>query len=127
MATPPSAPLPDRTVQTDGRVYATEFWAGRKLRWERLHVGGGVLLELAGTVGLSAVTRFLGRERQRAIDEDGDAHLLYYFAPELGLSFERLPSLELVVRVPHRSGGDRTLGHMEEGYNADVVGVRYSF
>jgi hypothetical protein len=50
----------------------------------------------------------------------------FYFAPEVGLSVSELPRFELVVRVSHRFGGGTTLGHMESGYNADVIGVRYS-
>lgn len=120
-------PLPDLTQRLDGRVYSTELWFGPKLRWENLHLGPELRLEISGTLGLSGVTRTIGRERQREMDDHGNAHLLYYIAPEIGASLRSLPRLELVIRIPHRSGGDHTLGNMEEGYNADIVGVRYSF
>jgi len=122
-----SLPYPDQTVQTQNRIHTIEIWAGGKLRWDNIHVGSSFLLEFAGTVGLSAVSRAIGRERQRQIDDNGNAHLLYYLAPEMGISMSAHPNFELVLRVPHRSGGGRTLGNMEEGYNANVVGVRYSY
>jgi len=118
---------PDLTQRLDGRVYSTEVWGGGKIRWENLRVGGDVRLELALTVGLSGVSRTIGRERQREIDNHGNAHILGYVAPELGLSLDSLPNLELVLRMPHRSGAGGTFGHMREGYNANVAGVRYSF
>lgn len=118
---------PDLTQRLAGRIYSTELWAGGKLRWENLRVGSQARFELAFTLGLSGVTRSIGRERQREIDDNGNAHLLYYLAPEVGLGLVALPDLELVFRVPHRSGGAKSLGHMEEGYNADVLGVRYRF
>ncbi len=125
--TPAVGPHPDTTVQINGRVYSTEFWAGGKFRWENFHIGHGVKLEFAGAFGLSAVTRTIGRERQREIERQGNAHILGYLAPEVGMSLDRLPNFELVISVPHRSGAWGTFGHMEEGYNADVIGVRYYF
>jgi hypothetical protein len=120
-------PYPDKTVLTRGETHSIEVWAGGKVRWENFKLGGGVSLEVAATVGLSGVTRALGRERQRAIDNHGNAHLLGFVAPELGVSLRGVPRFELVVRVMHRSGAGGTFGSMREAYNADVVGVRYAF
>jgi len=118
---------PDSTVLTNNRIHTFELWTGGKFRWDNFHLGDFGLLEVAVTGGFSAVSRPLGRERQRQIDDGGNAHFLYYFAPEIGFSLRAHPNLELVMRVPHRSGGGGTLGDMEEAYNANVLGLRYSF
>jgi hypothetical protein len=120
---PPSA---DTTVRTNGTIHSVELWGGGKVRWENIKLGG-INLEVAATVGLSAVTRTLGAERQREIDRHGNAHVLGFVYPELGVSLVRVPRFELVIRVMHRSGAGGTFGGMREGYNADVVGVRYAF
>jgi len=124
---PDNVPHPDLTQRLNGRVYSTEAWLGGKIRWENFHLGHGIRLEIAGTIGLSGVTRTIGRERQREIDDGGNAHVQGYIAPELGVSIDSLPNFELVVRMPHRSGAAGTFGRMREAYNADVVGVRYYF
>lgn len=120
-------PYPDATVTIADPIHSLEAWGGGKVRWENLPLGGFAKLALAGTVGLSAVTRPIGRERQREIDDHGNAHVLFYIAPEVAASLNAYRNFELVIRVPHRSGAGGTLGHMEEGYNADVVGIRYYF
>lgn len=125
--TPAVGPHVDTTVRIDGRVYSTEMWGGGKIRWENFRPAAGVRLEVAATVGLSVVTRTIGRERQREIEREGNAHTLGYVSPEVGVALDQLPNFELVVRVPHRSGAWGTFCHMQEGYNADVVGVRYAF
>jgi hypothetical protein len=118
---------PDQTLRLNGRVFSTEIWAGAKVRWGTFEPVAGFHIALALTLGLSAVTRSLGREEQRVIDYDGNAHLLGYVAPECAFSMVRLPRMELVIRDPHRSGAAGTFGNMREGYNANVVGLRYSF
>jgi hypothetical protein len=117
---------PERTVRSNGLVHSVELWAGGKVRWENFKLGG-VSFEVAGTIGLSGVTRAIGRERQRQIADHGNAHLLGFVAPELGVSLDAVPHFELVARVMHRSGAGGTFGGMREGYNADVLGVRYAF
>jgi hypothetical protein len=116
----------DLTVWHSSLIHSAELRVGGKVRWENFRLGGA-RFEIAGTAGLSAVTRTLGRERQREIEYRANAHLLGFVAPELGVSLDREPGLELVVRVLHRSGAGGTFGGMREGYNADVVGVRYAF
>jgi hypothetical protein len=117
---------PARTVRTNGLVHSVELWLGGKVRWENFKLGG-VGFEVAGTVGLSGVTRPIGRERQRQISDHGNAHLLGFVAPELGVSLDAVPHFELVARVMHRSGAGGTFGGIREGYNADVLGIRYAF
>jgi hypothetical protein len=58
---------PERTVRSNGLVHSVELWAGGKVRWENFKLGG-VSFEVAGAVGLSGVTRAIGRERQRQIE-----------------------------------------------------------
>jgi len=123
---PYDPPYSDRTVWHSSMVHSAELRVGATVRWENLKLWGA-RFEVAGTVGLSAVTRTLGRERQREIEYHANAHLLGYVAPELGVSLDRSPQFELVVRVMHRSGAGGLFGGMKEGYNADVIGVRYAF
>jgi len=120
-------PHPDDTVKFSGYMYTTEGWIGPKLRWENFHPAQGTHLSLAATVGVSGVTRTMGRERAREIDLRGNAHFLGYVSPEVNLAFDRLPNWEFVLRETHRSGALGTFGHMREGYNANVLGVRYIF
>lgn len=116
----------DPTVLTDGEVHSFEFWDGVKLRWQDFKVGA-VRIEFAGTIGLSVVTRTIGRERQRVIDDHGAGHLLGFIAPEIGFSLAQAPRFELTARVMHRSGAGGLFGGVKEGYNANVVGLRYTF
>ena len=116
----------DRTIITNSMSHSGELIAGGKVRWENIRLGS-VRFEFAGTVGLSAVTRSIGRERQRELVAHANAHLLGYVSPEVGLSLDRVPNFELIVRLMHRSGAGGTFGGMKEGYNADVVGLRYAF
>ena len=116
----------DHTVWDSSLIHSAELRVGGQVRWETFKLGG-VRFEIAGTVGLSGVTRTLGRERQREIEYRANAHLLGFVAPEVGVSLDDEPTFELVVRVLHRSGAGGTFGGMKEGYNADVVGVRYAF
>ncbi len=118
---------PDSTVEFTGRMYSTEAWFGGKLRWENFRPTQNTHLSVAATVGLSGVTRTMGRERAREIDAHGNAHLLGYVSPEVNLAFDSLPNWEFVLRETHRSGALGTFGHMREGYNANVLGVRYIF
>jgi len=124
---PYDPPYRDKTVRTNGLVHSIELWIGGKVRWENFKLPGGIRLEVAGTVGFSGVTRPIGREHQREIEYHANAHFLGFVAPELGLSLASVPRFELVFRVMHRSGAGGTFGGMKEGYNGDVIGVRYAF
>ncbi len=107
---------------------SAELWAGVYLRHTGLEILPGVLLRPSLTVGLSAVNRSIGMERVRESGKDGrDARLLFYIGPELAFALARFPRWELVYRLHHRSGGHEILGNMQEGNNANVLGVRYWF
>jgi hypothetical protein len=122
----------DSIIKSNSIVQSAEFWAGPQLRYDGIplfdlvRIGGGL------TVGLSAATAPIGRELERQIEAPGNARLLYYLGPEIDVSFPSLPDLEFVLKLQHRSGGAQvsslpTLGHMAEGYNADVFGIRWRF
>ncbi len=110
-----------------GERWSGEVWVGPTIRHRGLPVFGVALLKPAVTVGFSAVDRSIGEERDREARNDRDATLLYYFGPELAFSVPRHPQWELVYRLHHRSGGNRTLGDMGEGHNASTLGLRRRF
>lgn len=120
----------------DGNTYgesgtSQEIWVGPKIRHTGLKLGP-VILKPAVTVGFSFVTESYGLERTREIRDNGNAHLVYYLGPELGLSLKSKPNLELVGRIHHRSGAALvsylpTIGKMGDTNNANLVGVRYRF
>ncbi len=104
-----------------------ELWGGLGIRHRGVPIGPGVRLRPSVTAGLSVVDRAMGLERERERRRDGDVRLLYYFAPEVAFAATARPDWELVVRLHHRSGGNRTLGRMGEGHNAHAVGLRKRF
>jgi hypothetical protein len=119
-------------ITSSSAIQSAELWVGPQIRYagvllfDAVRVGGSV------TVGLSTVSNSIGIEQQREIIDNGNARLLYYFGPEITFSTPAAPRFELYVRVQHRSGGREvpilpTLGNMAEGYNANVVGLRYRF
>ena len=89
--------------------------------FDTVRIGAGLV------AGASAVTRSIGREREREIGLSGNASVLVYLAPELYVSLPNVPNLELVLRVHHRSGIGRRIGNIDEGYNANALGIRYWF
>lgn len=102
-----------------------EVWFGPRLRHRGISVGNVFTLSPSVTFGLSAVTSPIGIERARELASGGDATLLFYFGPEIALFFHSMPNVEFFYRVHHRSGALGTLGKMEEGSNAQVLGIRY--
>ncbi|MCP1198928.1 hypothetical protein [Notoacmeibacter sp. MSK16QG-6] len=108
-----------------------ELWAGPTIRHKGLPIGP-ILLKPAFTFGLTAVTGSYGLERQREIEEDGDATLLYFMAPEIAVSLKSRPNIDFVYRAQHRSGGKNifflpALGNMGDTTNANTFGVRVHF
>jgi len=108
-----------------GGMSSAEFWGGGTLRLRGIPLGSEVAIAPGVIVGLSAVTKPLDIERRREIEHDGNATLLFYLSPELALQFKRWPNTELVYRLHHRSGLYDTLGKMQEGSNAHVLGLRW--
>jgi hypothetical protein len=103
-----------------------ELWGGIHLQ-ATIRISDVVYITPAITIGLSAVTSAIGVESERAIQHQGNPYLLFYFSPEIAFTLPRFPNVDLVFQVHHRSGLYGTLGHMQEGSNAQVIGLRYHF
>jgi hypothetical protein len=114
------------TIKSATMLHSGELWTGLRFRYEGVSFYG-VRLSGAVTGGFSYVTDSIGRERARELDNNGNARFLFYAGPELALSLDSYPDWQLVYRQEHRSGMGGTLGKMEEGYNANVIGLRYTF
>lgn len=119
-------------VLSDRILQSYEFWGGPQIRYAGVLLFNAIRVGGAVTFGLSAATNSIGRELDRELTTGANPHLLYYLGPEFDFSTPSLPNVEVVVRLQHRSGCKAfgflpTLGNMQEGYNADVVGLRYRF
>lgn len=108
-----------------GRDLTGEAWAGFSVGHEGFQFGR-VTVAPAVVLGLSAVTTASGIEARRA-GKDGDATLLFYLGPEIALRHQRFPNVELVYRIHHRSGAWNALGNMRDGYNGNIIGLRFGF
>jgi hypothetical protein len=117
----------DTIIKSSSIVHSGEFWAGPQIRWSGILLFDSVRVGGAVTAGLSAATASIGRERQREINDSGNARFLFYLGPELDFSAPSIPNLEFVLKLQHRSGANGTLGNLEEGYNGNVAGIRYRF
>jgi hypothetical protein len=119
---------PGQTVLTSGIVNSGELWFGPAIRYESLVLFDALRVIPGITAGLSATTNSIGKERQRELTTaGGDARFLGYLGPEIAFSWVTAPQWELVIAMHHRSGANGTLGHLMEGYNANVAGLRYRF
>lgn len=117
----------DTKVWSSHLVHSGELWGGARLRYEGLVLFDRLRIAPAVTLGLSATTNSIGRERERELSQHGNARLLFYFGPELAFSLTRHENIELTFGVHHRSGANRALGGIEEGYDANTLGLRYRF
>ena len=119
---------PGQTVITSGVLNSGELWFGPALRYESLVLFNTLRVIPGWTVGFSLTTNSIGKERQRELTTPGgDARFLGYLGPEVGFSWVSAPQWELVIALHHRSGANGTFGHLDEGYNANVAGLRYRF
>jgi hypothetical protein len=119
---------PGQSVLTSGLVNSGELWAGPAIRYESLVLFNSLRVIPGFTAGFSATTDSIGKERQRELTTPGgDARFLGYLGPEIGFSLVDLPQWELVFEMHHRSGANGTFGHLMEGYNSNVAGIRYRF
>jgi hypothetical protein len=103
-----------------------EGWVGPQLRHRGVELGP-LTIRVAVTAGISVVQGPIGIEIERELEVRGDATTLFYLGPEVSLSMSQWPNVELVYRLHHRSGALGTLGGLEEGHNANVLGVRARF
>lgn len=111
-----------------GKNTTGEIWVGPLARLNSLRLSDNLFIAPSLTVGLSVVSEAqLGREAELEQRYDGDAQLLFYLSPEIGVSFREDAPLEIFWRLHHRSGASKTLGNMKGATNANVIGVRYRF
>jgi len=114
-------------TKSDGLIHSVEAWGGVSFGHSGIVIGGLYFKPMV-VVGLSAINRAIGAERQNEAERNNSsARLLFYLGPELAVSPVAFPNLELVARLHHRSGFYGTLGELMEGYNATVLGMRYRF
>lgn len=105
-----------------------EVWAGAVIRADGFIHTDRFKVSASVTGGFSATSAPIDVEIAREISRGGgDSSFLFYMAPELSLSFDSNPNVEIFYRLQHRSGGWETLGGMGEGSNANTVGLRYHF
>jgi hypothetical protein len=106
---------------------SAEGWGGLLIRAHGITFCDAITVTPSVTGGFSVVTASIGHEYRRVSNRDGDATFLFYLGPELAISHRRCPNVELFYRLQHRCGGHGTLGNLSEGYNANVLGVRFKF
>jgi hypothetical protein len=104
-----------------------EIWGGAAVRHHGFTIADRVIITPSLTAGFSVVSHSMGHEAYREYRREGDATFLFYLGPEISLSTTARPNLELFYRLHHRCGGNRTLGGLSEGYNANVLGLRLKF
>ena len=117
----------DVIVRSSSLLHSGELWGGVVLRHDGYLLFNAVQIGAGVVGGFSAVTKSIGREREREITQGGNAVFLFYMGAELTFSTPAAPNLELVTRLHHRSGASGVLGGMSEGYNVSVVGLRWRF
>lgn len=110
-----------------GHRWSLEIWGGAVLRYEGVTLFDRLRLSPAMAFGVSMIDKAIGIERNRQNSQDGDARVLFYLGPEIAFSLPGVPQWELVYRLHHRSGGNRTLGNLKGGHNANTFGIRYRF
>jgi hypothetical protein len=110
-----------------GHDYSAEIWGGPTLRYDGIILARRLRVISSFTAGFSVVNKAMGVELLRERAHDGDASLLFYLGPQIGISTTAHPNVELFYRLHHRSGASRTLGGLVEGYNANVVGLRFRY
>ena len=119
----PSSP----TVYSSNDINSGEGWIGAAFRYESIILFNTLRVVPGMTFGFSAVTSAIGTEYDRQQALNGDATLLGYLGIDVNFSLVELPQWELVIEEHHRSGANKLFGHMMEGYNANVGGLRYRF
>ena len=117
--------LVTQTVTSSDIHHSGELWFGPTIRYESFVLFDQLRITPGLTAGFSLTTNSIGVERGKELERDGNARLLFYLGPEIAFSTVSMPNIELVLRLQHRSGALGTLGHLNEGYNANVVGLRY--
>lgn len=110
-----------------GDPFSMELWGGAVLRYDGLTIADRLKVTPGITAGLSGVTATMGVERLRERSHGGDAQLLFYLGPEIAVSHTRYPNIELFYRLHHRSGAGGVINGLNEGYNANTLGLRFLY
>lgn len=108
-----------------GESVSGEIWAGGVARLTTFEVGP-LNITPSITAGFSVVTDAIGVEAVRARSNNASPYFLYYLSPEVAVSHDDMPEVELFGRIHHRSGGFGTIADLD-GSNAAVIGIRYRF
>jgi hypothetical protein len=106
---------------------SAEFWSGPTMRYDGFVLANLVRIAPSFTAGFSVVTASMGIERDRELAHHGSANILFYLGPEIAISTVAHPNIELFYQLHHRCGANGTLGELREGYNANVIGLRFRF
>ena len=106
---------------------SVELWGGLSLRHRGVSILKAITVSPAVTAGISLTDKSIGAEHRRENGRNQSARILFYLGPEIAFSMPPHPRWELVYRLHHRSGGNRTLGNVLEGHNANTIGVRHRF
>lgn len=117
----------DPVIKSTSVLHSPELWFGARFSFDGIALFNIVRIGAAITAGFSFAGDSIGVERRREIVKNGNARLIGYLSPEIFLALVDYPQWEIVLRLHHRSGANGTFGGMGEGYNANVVGVRYRF
>jgi len=119
---PLQATLTSSSVLTSG-----ELWFGPAVRYDSFVLFKSLRIVPGFTAGFSLVTNSIGAEEGKVLFKPGNATFLGYLGFDVAFSLASLPEWELVIEEHHRSGAAGFFGHLHEGYNANVVGLRYLF
>jgi hypothetical protein len=120
------API-EKTTTSSSIVNSGELWFGPAFRYEAIVFFKTVRFVPGITAGFSLVTNSIGAEEGHVEFYHGNATFLGYLGFEAAFSLVSAPALELIIEEHHRSGADGLFGKLHEGYNANVVGLRYRF
>ena len=115
------------TVTSSSVLNSGELWFGPAVRYDAFVLFKTLRIVPGFTAGFSLVTNSIGAEEGKVQFEPGNATFLGYLGFDVAFSLVGLPEWELVIEEHHRSGAHQLFGHLYEGYNANVVGLRYRF
>ena len=115
----------DYTIKSSTIRHSGEIWFGPVFRYESIVLFNKVRMTPSLSVGLSLTSNSIGVERARELSYDGNGRILFYLGPEISFSSLSMPNFEVVLRLHHRSGAGGKFGGLREGYNANVIGLRY--
>jgi hypothetical protein len=117
----------DTVIKSTSVLNSPELWGGLRFGFAGLPLFNTVRIGGALTTGFSFTANSIGVERGREIDKHGSSRVLGYLGPEISFALVDRPAWEIVYRLHHRSGANGTFGRLGEGYNANVLGLRYRF